>query len=1150
MPTHECDICILGGGITAAMLAQKLSELRPSLSITVVEAGRKLFDLENRMQYRRRSLDYAENPWPGDFIEDQSARGIISRTMAVGGSALHWGGTCNRFSEEDLRLHSMYGLYTDWPIEWTKLEKYYCEAERRLGVSGEPSPLAEDRRSEPYPMPAMVMTHNLKELKAWGEKSGIPFWTTPQAKNTRPYDGRAQCIRCNTCSICPTGARYSPDFTLKRLLTGSRFALHDRTLVRKLVLDEGKTTIAAAQAVHRDRPDENIEYRARVFVLASGYCWSPHLLLLSQNARFPNGLANSSGLVGRYMCGHAFISAMIEIDARIYPGMNEQHGLISRRYFRCPADGPYVRHDLRIWESAAGHEPRLRSADGGILLGDALLADWRERARRGTARVRGYYDVHPDRESTLTLDRANRNRWGDLLPIINHKPDAATEARHQFTRDHFQQIFQKLAGNNNGKILSTSEGNYWDHPAGGCRMGTDPATSVTDNFGQTHDHENLFVAGSPTLPNAGCTNGTLTFVALTLRTAARIASRFAVAGAFLLAVISTSFLLRAQDWPAYGGDPAETHYSPLTRINRENVRNLKPAWEWKTGEAPIAEFQTTPGAFEVTPLMIDGVLYLSTPYNRVVALDPDTGKPRWSYDPKAYEDGQVPNGTGFVHRGVAAWRDSKGGRLRIFINSRYRLISLDAETGKPVASFGDNGVVNLVAGLRWETNPKHYTNTSPPVVYKDLVIVGNGVADRLVYPKDPPGDVRAFDARSGKLVWTFHTVPLSGEPGSDTWGKGSQNYTGHTNVWAPMTLDANRGLLYLPVSTPSNDFYGGARPGQNLYAESLVCLDAATGKRKWHFQLVHHGLWDYDPPGPPVLATIKPSGKTVDAVVQLTKTGWAFVFDRVTGKPVWPIEERPVPASDAPGEKSSPTQPFPTRPPPFEEQGVTLQDAFDLTPALQAEAQGELKKYRLGPIYTPPSLQGTFMRPGVIGGANWGGGALDPATGILYVKSSNTPAIARLTKVESRKPGELDADYVGAQGNTTFHNGLPLLKPPYGHLTAIDLNRGEIVWRVPFGDDARLRARTELKDAALPEKLGAAGAPGAIVTASGLIFCGGGDTALHAVDTANGSDLWVFALGRRTTATPMTYLSPSGRQFVVIASGTGRDATLTAFALQ
>ncbi len=619
--------------------------------------------------------------------------------------------------------------------------------------------------------------------------------------------------------------------------------------------------------------------------------------------------------------------------------------------------------------------------------------------------------------------------------------------------------------------------------------------------------------------------------------------------AIVLAVPLMMIPLAAQEWQYYGGDPGETHFSPLTLITRGNVNKLKVVWEWRTDETAHETYNTTPGVFQATPLMIDGILYVVTPYNRVAALDAETGHEIWAYDPEAYKDGQVPNGTGFVHRGIAAYRELKGNKLRLFLNSRYRLIALDALSGKPAREFGDNGIVNLVSNLRWETNPLHYTNTSPPVVYKDLVIVGNGVADRLIYPRDPPGDVRAFDARTGKLVWTFHTVPLAGEPGIETWVGGSERTTGHTNVWAPMTLDAAHGLVYLPVSTPSNDFYGGARKGYNLYAESLVCLDAATGKRKWHFQLVHHGLWDYDPPGPPVLATVKVGGRSTEVVVQLTKTGFAFVFERMTGKPVWPIEERPVPASDVPGELAAATQPFPTRPPPFEEQGVSLDDAFDLTPELRNEARTEMQKYRLGPMFTPPSLQGTFMRPGVIGGANWGGGALDPSTGILYVKSSNTPAIARLKKVEQKLPGQLDAEYVGEQVSPTFHNGLPLLKGPYGHLTAIDLNKGEIVWRVPFGDDARLRARPELKGAALPEKLGVPGAQGAIVTRSGLIFCGGGDTALHAVDTANGKDLWTYSLGRRTGGTPMTYRTPDGRQLVVIATGSGHDAVLTAFAL-
>ena len=523
MIRYESDVVIIGGGITSALVAQKLSELRPAWSVIVVEAGKRLFDSENRMKYRQRSLDYGENQWPGDFIADQSARGVISRTMAVGGSALHWGGVCNRFSEEDTRLKSLYGLAVDWPIEWTELERYYCEAERRIGVSGEPGPLPEDARSEPYPMAPMPMTWNLIQLKAWAEQSGIRFWTTPQAKNTVDgYDGRSKCLRCNTCEICPTGARYSPDWTFKRLIAAKKLELHDQTLVRRLELDDKTSRIAVARASREDGGGD-VEYRARTFILASGYCWSPHLLLASANSRFPNGLANRSDHVGRYMTGHLAYQTTIDLEAKIYPGMNEQHSLISRQFFRCRPDQPFVRHDLRVWESAGGRGPQLRDAAGNVLLGDALISDWRTRTARGTARVRGYYDVHPDRDSRLTLDPAAKNRFGDPMPVIQHRVDAASEARAGATREHFQNLFATLAKANDGRAGQTSGLSYQDHPAGGCRMGTDPATSVVDSHGRTHDHDNLFVVGSPTLPTGGCTNGTLTFAALALRSAAAIA---------------------------------------------------------------------------------------------------------------------------------------------------------------------------------------------------------------------------------------------------------------------------------------------------------------------------------------------------------------------------------------------------------------------------------------------------------------------------------------------------------------------------------------------------------------------------------------------------------------------------------------------------
>ncbi len=412
----------------------------------------------------------------------------------------------------------------------------------------------------------------------------------------------------------------------------------------------------------------------------------------------------------------------------------------------------------------------------------------------------------------------------------------------------------------------------------------------------------------------------------------------------------------AQQWPHYAGDQAASHYSPLDQITPANVGTLAIAWEWKPNEKVLPQFGTRPGAFQNTPLMIDNVLYVSTPYNQVAALDATSGKELWRYDPKAYEDGQPPNGQGFAHRGVVAWRDpstSLGagrGELRIFLNARYKLIQLDAKTGVPVDGFGTNGVVDLSQGLVWAINKKHYTNTSPPIVFKDLIIVGNGVGDRLTYKNDPPGDVRAFHARTGKLVWKFNTIPQRGEFGNNTWDGGSWQFTGHTNVWAPMSVDEQRGLLFMPVSTPSNDYYGGRRPGRNLFAESIVCLDANTGQRKWHYQIVHHGLWDYDPASAPNLVTITVGGRRIDAVVQLTKQGWAFVFDRETGRPVWPIEEKPVGRSDVPGEASWPTQPVPTRPPAFESQGVTLDDAFDATPELKAKAVAESNKYRLGTI--------------------------------------------------------------------------------------------------------------------------------------------------------------------------------------------------------
>ncbi len=639
----------------------------------------------------------------------------------------------------------------------------------------------------------------------------------------------------------------------------------------------------------------------------------------------------------------------------------------------------------------------------------------------------------------------------------------------------------------------------------------------------------------------------------------RNSNRSTLAVVLAIATVALHHGAHAQgvNWPVYGGDAGGMKYSPLTQIDRQNVSRLTIAWTWATQEDPIPMTSRTfrnqevrPGKFQATPIAINDTLYVSTPYSQVVALDASTGREIWRYDPRAYDWGPVPRGCGFCHRGVVMWTD--GSERRIFINSRWRLIALDAATGEPIPSFGIRGEVDLTADLIWPINPLHYTNTSPPVVYDDLVIVGSGMPDNRIYRRSPPGDVQAFDVRTGERRWSFHPIPQPGEFGNDTWADSSWAYTGSTNVWGPFTVDVERGLVYLPFSTPNNDYYGGHRQGDNLFAESIVCLDARTGERVWHFQTVHHGIWDYDLPAPPNLVTIEVAGRTIDAVAVPGKTGFTYVFDRVTGEPVWPIEERAVPPSDVPGEISAGTQPFPTRPAPFAKQGFSEDDLVDFTPALREEALELMNRYRTGDIFTPPSLQGTLLLPGVWGGANWGGAAFNPNAGVLFVRGTNWPVVFRVLAPDS---GSADADYIGGLGGRIrISDGIPIHKPPYQTLTAIDLGTGDHVWQVPLGDAPDIRNNPAIAHLDLP-RLGKPpehGLSGPLATASGIVFASGSSPELYGFDDATGDVLWEAVLdGRRGYGNPMTYQTPAGRQFIVIgvSKPNGEDGGLIAFAL-
>ena len=605
---------------------------------------------------------------------------------------------------------------------------------------------------------------------------------------------------------------------------------------------------------------------------------------------------------------------------------------------------------------------------------------------------------------------------------------------------------------------------------------------------------------------------------------------------------------RNGEWPAYAADGGSTKYSALSQVDRDNVGSLEIAWRWQAENfGPEPEFN-----YRVTPIMVDGVLYTTAGYRRaVVAIDAASGETLWMYrmDEGVRTDYAPRVSSG---RGVSYWKDGPDERIFV-ITPGYHLVALDAKTGRPVPAFGQSGVVDLKSGLDRPVDPIEATigSSSPPVVSNGVVVVGAAMLTGLnpVSRENTPGFVRGYDARTGERLWIFHTIPLPGELGHDTWENESWRYTGNAGVWAPFSVDEELGFVYLPTEAATGDYYGGHRLGDNLFTQSLVCLDILTGERVWHFQMVHHGIWDYDNPAPPILVDVTVDGTPIKAVVQVTKQAFAYVFDRLTGEPIWPIEERPVPRSDVPGERTSPTQPFPSKPAPFDLQGITVDDLIDFTPELRAEAVEIASQYRMGPLFTPPSLEGAvdgpkglIQSPGQGGGANWEGAAVDVESGVLYVASITRPIVRGLFN----DPEQSDMNYIDARWRLEGPQGLPLIKPPWGRVTAIDLNTGEHLWMVPNGDTPDfVRNHPALEGVDVP-KTGEARRAGSMVTPTLLFVAGGGAPWLRAYDKRTGDTVAEIELPAGATGTPMTYMV-DGRQYIVVAvGGPGHPAELVA----
>ena len=649
------------------------------------------------------------------------------------------------------------------------------------------------------------------------------------------------------------------------------------------------------------------------------------------------------------------------------------------------------------------------------------------------------------------------------------------------------------------------------------------------------------------------------------------------------------------EWGVFGADRGATRYSPLDQIDADNVSDLEVAWRWSA-----RNYGTPPPSArtQISPIVVDGVMYTTIGNQRsVVAVEAATGETLWSWRPGDNEQrwGDIIEPVArSAGRGVTYWTDGAGDERIFVVTPSYQLVALDADTGQLVEDFGDVGVVDMMDDLRWAERPAtvrdgRVANTSPPAILGNVLIasislhtgsIPTRASPNEVWPMNIPGDVVAYDTRSGRMLWRFNTVPKEGEFGVETWLKADESlwnvgtgthpwvqerpdlldaswkYTGNIGHWAPVTVDEELGLFYVPTETATNDYFGGYRPGDNLFANSVIALDAETGERRWHFQLTHHELWDYDLPTAPILVDVEVDGAPVKALAQLSKQGFVYVLNRETGEPVWPIEERPVPGSDVPGEWTSPTQPFPTRPPAFERQGVLEDDLIDFTPELRAEALRIVEDYRLGPIYTPPSVveeggnRGTLALPSAGGGVNWPGGAVDAEAGILFVPSLTRPQLFALTD---------GTEGTGVRRHISFAAGaptvrdLPLVKPPYGRITAIDLNSGEMLWQVPHGETPRyIQEHPDLQDVDVPRTGTQTQGSGLLVTST-LLFSGEGARGapvLRAFDKQTGDVVHELELpGGPTTGFPITYMAGDQQYIVVAALDEERVAELVAFAL-